>query len=874
MDSCKAQAQTILETWFQKAANWQKDLFTLVWSSSLSEEQILERATKLIAQEYLSENYRLSPNLSFPLDINFSDTKDPPVMLTSIANIKGVGALAPQNALTFSEGLTVVYGENGCGKSSYVRILKALENPANSDAVIGNVFEIGSVAAEATVTFSVDGDPKVVTWSKNSKRRYPLQIYDTTAAKQFVDKENEVVYEPKVLSAITRMAKVYERVSSAYDVQTRETAQKITPIPQGLQNHPIVREFTMLSSLRDEDRFTQKYYWNTDLDTELSAIVAGLKENDPQKAALEKTTQRDIIRNHGFTILKLLQFVTDSQCSDFLEKRKKQITSKATADALIKASQNHSLLNGFGTDSWKSMWMYASEYINRIEGSTGIPVTQTGRCALCQQELDTDAKVRLQTFREFAESKAMVEADAALRNFGISVKTLQENIENKINIAELEMTLTSGSISEGNRQTILGFYKSIVDRCKWLLSYSDDCTTELPPIQSKDEIASVFKDIVAKMNTEITVLQETAKNKESQVNRMKDLIAIHWAIDNASTKKQLIALSTVISKCKTNALTSLKKELSKLLITDEYVSRFQQEMHFLDSKGQIKVELVAKAPKKGKSYHQISLRGAQSAGNHKNGEILSEGEFRVVSLAAFLADLSSWNRVMPFIFDDPITSLDHKFEARVAKRLIKLSMDRQVIVFTHRLAFAQLLEAGAAEFNAEAIQVGSTEHAKITHIELRNHPLGHPSSPNYVNNMAMTSAITNLLREDVSRIKKAQNSGDFATADMSIQSLCARFRNVIEYGIETTLLSNVVSRFKRNISTLALPRLSAITPADIELLDSMMTKYSYYDHSHSVEAPMPLPKIEDVEADLNTMLDWAKQFKKRCDEKQQKAKGK
>lgn len=874
MGSNKVQAQAVLETWFKKAADWQKDLFTVFWNGSSSEEQIIDRVTKLIGQEYLSESHHLSPNLKFPNDINFSDSMHPPVLLTSIADIQGVGALSPQSPLTFSDGLTVVYGENGCGKSSYVRILKALENPANSDAVIGNVFETGSVAARATVTFSVDGESNAVTWSKNSKRRYPLQIYDSIAAQQFVDKKNEVVYEPKVLATITQMAKVYERVSTVYDALEKETTRRISPIPKDIQGHPIVQKFAKLSSICDADSFTKELCWNTALDTELNAIIASLKENDPQKAAAEKIAQREIIRNHGHTILQLLQFVTDAQCSDFLEKRKKQINSKATADALIKESQDHSVLDGFGTDAWKLMWTSAIDYINQIEDSAPIPVAQTGRCALCQQELDTDATARLNAFREFTESKAVTEAAAALQDFEAAVRTLQEKIENKIRIAELETSLTSSGIPEEVKQTILVFYKSIIDRCEWLLSYCDDCITELPPVQRKDEIVSVFKDIVTKLDTEIAVLQKTVKNRDQQANRMKYLMAVHWVSDNTTIKKRLIALSTVVSKCKTNALTSLKKDLSKLLITDAYVYRFQQEMHMLDAKDQIKVELVANAPQKGKSYHQISLRGAQSAGNHKNGEILSEGEFRVVSLAAFLADISSWNRVMPFIFDDPITSLDHRFEARVAKRLIQLSKERQVIVFTHRLAFAQLLEAGVSEHNSKAIQTGSVEYAKITHIELRNDPLGQPSTPSYVNNMAMESAIKNLINEDIKRIKRAQSNGDYATADMSLQSLCARFRNVVESGIETNLLSGIVSRFKRNISTLALPRLFAITPEDIKLLDSMMTKYSYYDHSHSIETPMPLPKIEDVETDLNTMLEWAKDFKKRCNEAQQKAKGK
>ncbi|MEG1716994.1 MAG: ATP-binding protein, partial [Lachnospiraceae bacterium] len=375
MDFNKHSAQGLLEDWFRKATDWQKDLFSAIWNGAMSEEQIVDRTIKLIGQEHLFEDHRLSPNIAFPNDINFTDSKRVPIMLTSISDVKGVGALAPQSALIFGSGLTVVYGENGCGKSSYVRILKALENPANADAVIGNVFEPGFVTPAALITFSLDGDSKNVKWSKASKKKYPLQIYDTSIAKQFVDKENEVVYEPKVLSTVTKMAMVYEKISAYYDVLVGKTSQKVTQIPQDLQDHPIVREYATLSSMRDVDIFAKKYLWSTDLDTELNATITSLKENDPQQVASKKIAQKDIIRNHEMNILKLGQLLTDLQCAGFLEKRKMQISTKATADALISASQNQSLLGNFGTDIWKLMWEYANEYIKSIEGNTGIPTT-------------------------------------------------------------------------------------------------------------------------------------------------------------------------------------------------------------------------------------------------------------------------------------------------------------------------------------------------------------------------------------------------------------------------------------------------------------------------------------------------------------------
>ena len=70
-------------------------------------------------------------------------------------------------------------------------------------------------------------------------------------------------------------------------------------------------------------------------------------------------------------------------------------------------------------------------------------------------------------------------------------------------------------------------------------------------------------------------------------------------------------------------------------------------------------------------------------------EVLSEGESKIVSIAAFLADVTGKSKKAPFIFDDPISSLDQNFEEAVVQRLIELSHDKQVLIFTHRLSFCQ-----------------------------------------------------------------------------------------------------------------------------------------------------------------------------------------
>lgn len=119
---------SILKYWFDKVDNWQKDLFINLWKGK-SADEVCKRAKKLAYKEYNVETCTLVADTTFPSDIEKQADHSSSTTLLSISNIQGVSALKPTKPLSFVEGLNVVYGGNGCGKSSYVRVLKKAENP-------------------------------------------------------------------------------------------------------------------------------------------------------------------------------------------------------------------------------------------------------------------------------------------------------------------------------------------------------------------------------------------------------------------------------------------------------------------------------------------------------------------------------------------------------------------------------------------------------------------------------------------------------------------------------------------------------------------------------------------------------------------------
>ena len=83
--------------------------------------------------------------------------------------------------------------------------------------------------------------------------------------------------------------------------------------------------------------------------------------------------------------------------------------------------------------------------------------------------------------------------------------------------------------------------------------------------------------------------------------------------------------------------------------------------------------------------------------------VVSEGEQRCLSIAAFFSELRTTDDPSGIIFDDPVSSLDYKWREGVARRLVDEAKIRQVIVFTHDIVFLLLLKQFSEELGVEQL---------------------------------------------------------------------------------------------------------------------------------------------------------------------------
>lgn len=124
--------------WMQEAAN------RIFKTGSLTETDLDELTSLCLSGTTTANSGDDAEPTSAPATVEKADStadEEYSLRLSQIKDINGVNALAPKKPLEFGpNNLTVIYGGNGTGKSSYVRLLKHACGAREPGELHGNVF--------------------------------------------------------------------------------------------------------------------------------------------------------------------------------------------------------------------------------------------------------------------------------------------------------------------------------------------------------------------------------------------------------------------------------------------------------------------------------------------------------------------------------------------------------------------------------------------------------------------------------------------------------------------------------------------------------------------------------------------------------------
>lgn len=685
-----------ISKWINKRSTWQRNIFKRL----AREEEIPDSYIAQIAKQ-LTDGKQIDleqPEVSIT-DLTESSGEFDSPKLVSIGNLKAINALLGDQTLTFEQsGITVIYGDNGSGKSGYARILKRISGAQHQEEILTNVFENSTETQSAEVTYLDDDQQSTEVWTQNHKigRLKQIHFYDEACGNHCLQKETELTYRPSALTLLDNFAKQIERVSNEFDELIRIERAKSFALPETTTGTKANLLLSSLSANTSPSAITTILNEHQNLEAELQGLTqreAHLATSNPtnEKLALQSVARAaESLSAHIRHIQENINAETLEEIA-FLKERALELRNSANTEGILSDTQ----LPGVGSTTWRALWNAAREYsLSEAYPDTNFPPSREGDyCLLCQQPLNVEARHRLDHFEQYISSTLEKEAQAAENNYKEARDKL---IEFETNPPDLQAWLSSipedaGLNADQIKQYITDTHHAQSQMITSLTSSNEPTRIDYPTFDTP-AIQKLFDEYESRANkldlaSFQAELEEVRKKKTEHEDLLRIKLAEQQVIDYIHHLQHLHLLETKQREAATKPITLQINKLARTYVT-EAISE-----HFVTKAREMRLFQVALSDPKGKKgslFQQPTLRstdGDTPTSKASTMSVLSEGEQTAAGLAGFLTEVYFDHSRSCAIFDDPMSSLDHQRRASVAQNIVNLAEDRQVIVFTHDVVF-------------------------------------------------------------------------------------------------------------------------------------------------------------------------------------------
>ena len=853
--------------WSAERPTWQRDaLRRLVLNGDLSDDDSRELTEVCKGDHGLIEKVEIKPLAKE--HVPERDGAVAAVSLDSIFHHKGVNALAEDQTLKFAPGLTIVYGDNGAGKTGYIRILKQACRARGQEEILGNVVSgVAPPKPVVNIKYKVGDETAVREWVGGDADEFisRVSVFDTQCAAVYLNERTDVAFLPFGLDLFDKLVKACRAVRSRLEseqraLNTNALAPIVAQIPPGTAAAKLVGNITSLTkpeTVRDVTRLS------TEEEARLAFLEKSLQDlqaNDPNKLIAQLNIRAGRVRGLGEHLRALENALSDAELAAVFNVRTEGRRKSEEAKRLREATFPQSLLPGTGGEQWKAMWESSRLFSEQQAYSEkAFPVTEDGsKCVLCQQDLDHAAAHRLRQFEEFITStterelRQIRDEFARRRNAFTSLKTTTDAIEETIKELLLEHASKADIISsviaqsEKRRATVVAALtedSNLPQDCAALASASSE-------VQSiAVEIDARIKSLRESANT------EARKKMADEAQELRARVALgkheQTILDEIENKKKIAAYGQCIDETKPTAITAKSSQVTKAVVSVRLKESFKNELKNLEF-NHVEVELKEVGGAEGVFYHKLILTRNPGVEVPK---IVSEGEQRCISIAAFFAELSTADDPSAIVFDDPVSSLDFEWRLNVAKRLVEESKHRQVIVFTHDVVFLLALKQYAEESSIEPLDQHVRRQSKGAGVCADELPW-----------VAMpVKGKIGFLKNRYQAAEKLSRDGNQDAYEYEAKYLYGMLRETWERALEEVLLGGVVERYRPSVQTQKLAPLSDITDADCKTVETAMTKCSTWlpGHDKAPAARAPVPGAVELKKDIDALETWVKSIRDR-----------
>jgi energy-coupling factor transporter ATP-binding protein EcfA2 len=760
------------------------------------------------------------------------------VRLDSLKVGDGVNALKTGAQIDFAPGVTVIFGENGSGKSGFVRVLKRAAGLRTAEDILHNVRVDKRPTPSGSFTVTVGSASQTIPW-KNEFGIAPLNrvsIFDARGARLHVEDDLTYVYTPGELTLFPLVQNGIERVRAAFEA----TIAARTPGPNTIlasfdRACSIYAIIETLGAATDVDEIRKYAVLPENIDTAIESLtieVDALKSSNIQN---ELRRSRDRL-----AVVKTLKTAIETAKAFDIETYASRVVARDQA-AQRRDEAGNKAFEGLGipgilNDEWRQFIQAGEEYLKK-NAAAKYPGTGDN-CAYCQEPLTAKAVELIKKYRDFSNNAIKAALDTAERQFrdyvapilDIKVDTLQQQL-----VAE-----TNGG------PDILDPVKSLLEGLKKVSL----AVSARSAIDWKDKGASLVaaETVVSGEETRLTAFisglqksvderQAALKVKQAELTELKGKKTTNTLlaqIEKRVSDAKWVGRATIVKNNLTGVLRSLTeaaKHASEELLNKDFGKRFEEECKRL------------RAPNVTLNFpgRQGQVTRRKLVASYKPNEVLSEGEQKALALADFLAEVTSVPASSPVVFDDPITSMDYRRIHEVCDRIVALADDHQIIVFTHNIWFA-----------AELLGKADKKNWKYYDIRLEGGDAGVVTAASHprVDTIAQVSA---RVKKMIDGAEKQEGEVKAALVEKGYEEL----RGLSEIIVEHEMFKGVVQRYAPNIMMTKLEKVNVS-----KLQESMAAIMPVFEkscryiasHSQPPETQGIRPTLDELKADYDIVL--------------------
>lgn len=580
-----------------------------------------------------------------------NDNSDIEIYISELSHKSGVNALKENQTIKFNKDVTILYGLNGAGKSSYFKVLNEIVGGNQKKDILSNIYSETTVPIKIELSFEKKGEqPQAIHWDGSNRSIDFLnkcKVFDTSYLSGLLEtrKADTTLIQPLGLNLFTYLVELVDGFKNKLYGEA-DKKRLIKPILEykylndnikiSFENHQINEDV--------KKQIENLYVFSDEKSQELKKVQKELSDltqiniQDKIKLKTDDKNELNVVENQIE--------ITHTNISNYIKKiQETLIEFSENKEANKLAKEQFSTLSNIpasDTEEWKEFIKAGKKYSSKIENSEGI-------CVYCYQPLKDENTINLvKAYGSFLRGESEQNLNKSIKSLDSLIKQIDEiptKIEIKENIKPILKELKIGDINESLFDIISNTNNDFNLNKKQLLEKLNSKYSDMEIVISDvDDLVKKLILITNNIQTEIDILSEENSKKPEKIDTLEKLL--NKLLQNESISKQKEEIKTWFeiniseselrkkaSKINTNKISTLSKTAHNDLLTENLKQNFSNELSYLGYKNlDVKIE-NSEGGGKGTSSTKLTL-----SKNKGLRTVLSEGEQKAVALALFIAE--------------------------------------------------------------------------------------------------------------------------------------------------------------------------------------------------------------------------------------------